>query len=106
MAETLMEETSESGDYSKLSKFCNRVRTALQWRLDVAKGEMIEQRLAGHDTYTKDYLGFAGTVSQRDLENICSIVNDTFRLGGSSLRVRNSMGEIHPAGMFWKGESL
>jgi hypothetical protein len=75
--------------------FANRVIRTIKWRLDVNKGEMIEQRKDGLQ-YCKDHLSHPGTISQKDLNSICVIVNNTFYECGSDLKVGNSMGEFIP----------
>ena len=75
--------------------FVSRVVRTLNWRLDVEKGEMIEQNANGMQ-YCKDHLSQPGSISQRDLDSICIIVNQTFYECGSNLMVSNSMGEFIP----------
>ena len=76
--------------------FIIRVMKVLQWRVDCASGEMIESRYNG-EQYCKDHLSVKGSISQDDLETICTIVNNTFETAGSNLRVVDSMGEFVPA---------
>lgn len=73
----------------------DRVITTFKWRMDVDRGEMIEQRINGMQ-YCKDHLSHSGGVSQKDLDSICDIVSDLFFKCGSDLTVDNSMGEIIP----------
>ena len=72
----------------------SKLKLALQWREDVAGGEMIEQQKDG-ESYTRTYLGFK-SVSQDELNNICDAANTWWEKSGSDLRIGNSMGEIIP----------
>lgn len=79
----------------KRKLFINRVIDTMRWRLGGESAETVEQR--------KDGLPFVvfghvddGIISQKDLNLICDIVNDTFKECGSSLAVDCSMGEFIP----------
>ena len=76
--------------------FVNCVMAAIKWRLDVDSGEMIEARKNGMQ-YCKDHLSHPGSMSQKDLNSICAIVNGMFSSCGSNLMIANSMGEFIPA---------
>lgn len=74
-----------------------KIGRALQWVSDLQYGEMIEQTGSGlRPDYTKEYMSFQ-SVSQKDLDFICDIVNQVLEYKGTKLRVVNSMGELHPA---------
>jgi len=81
---------------SGIKRFINRVIVTLNWRLDVDDGEIIEQVKAGGLQYCKDHLSYHDKISQKDLNLICDIINDTFNKCNSKLTVRNSMGKILP----------
>ena len=68
----------------------NKLATALQWRDDVASGEMIETF-----AYTRTYLGF-NQISQQELNAICDAANLYYTQMDSPLRISNSMGELIP----------
>lgn len=66
-----------------------KLRLALQWAEDCINGEMIEA-----PNYTRQYLGFPCSVSQRELDAICLALNTFYDALASPLRVGNSMGEL------------
>ncbi len=74
----------------------SRLKKAITWRLDVEQGEMIEA--AG---YRKDYMGFKGSISQKELNAICEASGKIFEALGSDLRIGNSMGELRPGFTAW-----
>lgn len=62
-----------------------RLRSALQWRDDVERSELI-----------KKCLGF-DLITQRELDAICAAANMFYKIMGSPLRITNRMGELIPA---------
>lgn len=70
----------------------DKLRLTLQWAQDRINGEMIEA-----PNYKMNYLGFNGTVSQRELDAICGAVNLFYMSLSSPIRITNAAGEIIPA---------
>lgn len=75
-----------------LKKFISRVILALNWRMDVAGGEIVEHL----PHYSKSHLAYVDSVSLEDLNSICDVVNNTFSKYGSSLRISSRKWEIIP----------
>jgi hypothetical protein len=71
--------------------FLEKVIKTLRWCKDVNEGEMIE--CAG---YHRTYFNVSSPISQRDLDDICCLVNPILRASGHSFKIINTMGEIHP----------
>lgn len=71
-----------------------KLRCVLQWVEDIRSGEMIEA-----PQYTRHYMSFRSTTSQKDLDGLCEITNHILDKEGGSriIRVANQMGEIIPA---------
>jgi len=67
----------------------------LEWRMDVASPEMIEQ-VTEDLHHTKQYLVFRKLIEQKRLDKLCELVNIIFAFTESDLRVYTSWGEIRP----------
>ena len=76
----------------------NKLAVALQWRDDVASGEIIECS----PRYFKTHLSVC-PVSQDELEVICDAANTYYKGIGSALRISNYMGELRPSIAYTKG---
>jgi hypothetical protein len=70
----------------------DKLRLTLQWVQARINGEMIETT-----NYRRNYLGFEGSVSQRELDAICGAVNLFYMSLSSPIRITNAAGEIIPA---------
>lgn len=70
----------------------DHMRTTLQWVGQLLEGEFIEDIKHG---YFKDHLNLQPSVSQKELDNICTHVNLYLNLVmGHDKMLSNSMGEI------------
>ena len=83
------------------SLFMDRVALVLQWRRDIERWEYTYKKekpfRENNVQYCEDHLSTSGSISQDDLELICSIVNDIFEKAKLKIRVVDSMGEFIPA---------
>lgn len=79
-----------------MSNLTARLQLALQWRDDVASGDMIERSPSGGPQYCRSHLSVEGSVSQVELEAICQAANSFYRAMRSDLRIGDSMGELIP----------
>ena len=69
----------------------HKLALAIQWREDVASGEMIQT-----PDYNRGYLAFERGVSWLELEAICIAINTYYSAMSSNLRVMHGGRKLRP----------
>ena len=66
----------------------NRLEVAIKWKLDVAFGKLSESGYEGVAHYDKSYLSFSGSISDKELDEICAKAQE------NGVYIGHHMGEI------------
>ena len=66
-----------------------RLEVAIAWRIDVAAGNL-QDSYEGVSGFDRTYLGFKGSVSDKELGDICNKARE------SGIYIAHSMGELVP----------
>ena len=67
----------------------NNLALAMKWREELEEGEFIETWIQ-----KKSHLSFYNSISQTELDLICTLANSYWKGINSSIRITNQMGEI------------